>query len=80
MFSDKIKNLLGFHETILYKEYNLSPNPSDILSYGIIFLASDIAKGTIFKGRRSRIIDNFTMDVDPGYKYIENSVVEYNGL
>ena len=25
----------------------------------------------IFKGRRSRILFNFTMDVDPGYKYIE---------
>ena len=79
MFSDIIKNLLGFHETILYKEYNLSPNPSDILSCGNIFLASDIAKGIIFKGRRSRIIDNFTMDVDPGYMYFEDSV-EYNGL
>ena len=26
----------------------------------------------IFKGKRSGIIHNFTMDVDPGYKYIEN--------
>ena len=26
----------------------------------------------IFKGRRSGIIFNFTMDVDPGYKYIHN--------
>ena len=25
----------------------------------------------IFKGRRTVIIHNFTMDVDPGYKYIE---------
>ena len=25
----------------------------------------------IFKGRRTGIIHNFTMDVDPGYKYIE---------
>ena len=25
----------------------------------------------IFKGKRSGIIDNFTMDVDPGYKHIE---------
>ena len=24
-----------------------------------------------FKGKRSGIIHNFTMDVDPGYKYIE---------
>ena len=25
----------------------------------------------IFKGKRSGIIHKFTMDVDPGYKYIE---------
>ena len=25
----------------------------------------------IFKGKRSGIIHNFIMDVDPGYKYIE---------
>ena len=25
----------------------------------------------IFKGKRSGIIHNFTMDVDPGYKYVE---------
>ena len=25
----------------------------------------------IFKGKRSGLIDNFTMDVDPGYEYIE---------
>ena len=25
----------------------------------------------IFKGKRTRVIHNFTMDVDPGYKYVE---------
>ena len=25
----------------------------------------------IFKGKRSGVFHNFTMDVDPGYKYIE---------
>ena len=25
-----------------------------------------------FKGKRSGIIHKFTMDVDPGYKYVEN--------
>ena len=25
----------------------------------------------IFKGKRSGIIDNFTMDVDPGYKHVK---------
>ena len=25
----------------------------------------------IFKGKRTHIVHNFTMDVDPGYKYIE---------
>ena len=73
VFDDSIGSLLGFNETILYEEYNLSPNPVDILSFDNIFLETDIAQGIIFKGRRSGIIHNFTMDVDPGYKYIEKS-------
>ena len=71
MFDDSIGNLLGFNETILLEEYNLSPNSVDILSFDNIFIHTDIAQGMIFRGKRSGIIHNFTMDVDPGYKYIE---------
>ena len=69
--NDSIRNVLGFNATTLYEEYNLSPNPLDILSFDNIFLECDNAQGMIFKGERSGIIYNFTMDVDPGYKYIE---------
>ena len=68
---DSIGNLLGFDKTTIFEEYNLSPNPVDILSFDNIFIETDIAKGMIFKGKRTGIIHNFTMDVDPGYKYIE---------
>ena len=68
---DSIGDLLGFNKTTIFEEYNLSPNPVDILSFDNIFIETDIAKGLIFKGKRSGIIHNFTMDVDPGYKYIE---------
>ena len=71
VFDDSIGKLLGFGETILWKEYNLSDNPVDILSFDNIFIHTDIAQGMIFRGKRSGIIHNFTMDVDPGYKYIE---------
>ena len=71
VFEDSIGTLLGVNESILYEEYNLSPNPVDILSFDNIFIETDIAQGMIFKGKRSGIIHNFTMDVDPGYKYIE---------
>ena len=70
VFEDSIGNLLGFGETILWEEYNLSPNPVDILSFDNIFIETDIARGMNFKGRRSGIIFNFTMDTPPGYKYI----------
>ena len=69
--SDSIGSLLGFNKKTIYDEYNLSDNPVDILSFDNIFIETDIAQGMIFKGRRSGIIHNFTMDVDPGYKYIE---------
>ena len=68
---DSIRDLLGFNKTTIYEEYNLSPNPVDIFSFDNIFLECNIAQGMIFKGKRSGIIHNFTMDVDPGYKYIE---------
>ena len=65
---DSMGDLLGFNRTIIFEEYNLSPNPVDILSFDNLFLECNIAKGMIFRGKRSGIIHNFTMDVDPGYK------------
>ena len=71
VYDDSIRNLLGFHETMLFKEYTLSDNPVDILSFDNIFIHTDIAKGMIPKIKRSGTIHNFTMDVDPGYKNID---------
>ena len=68
---DSIGSLLAFNKRSIYEEYNVSDNPYDILSFDNIFLERNIAQGMIFRGKRSRIIHNFTMDVDPGYKYIE---------
>ena len=68
---DSIGQLLGFAKTTIYEEYNISPNPVDIISFDNIFIECDIARGMIFQGRTSAIIHNFTMDVNPGYKYIE---------
>ena len=71
MFDDSIKNLLGFNARTLYEEDTPSDNPVDILSFDNIFLECNIAQGMIFKGKRSGFFQNFTMDVDPGHKYIE---------
>ena len=71
VYDDTVRKLLGFHETILIKEYIQSHIPVDILSVDKIFIHTDIALGMIFKGKRSGIIHNFSNDVSPGYKYIE---------
>ena len=71
MFDDSIRNLVGFRDTMLHKEYNLSDNPVDILSFDNILLECDTAKAMLFKGKRSNIIHNWTMTVEPGYKYVE---------
>ena len=68
---DSMRDLLGFNKTTSYEEYNLSQNPVQILSSDIKFLECNIAQGLIFKGKRSRINHNFTMDVISGYKYID---------
>ena len=67
---DGIRDLLGFSATTVCEEYNLSPNLVDNLSFDKIFLECDIPQGMIYRGKRSAIVHNFTMDVDPGYKYI----------
>ena len=71
MFDDSIRELLGFSARTLFEEYTPSNKPVDILSFDNIFIESDIAKGRIFKGKRTGIVHNFNMDVDPVYKYIE---------
>ena len=53
MFGDSIKDLLGFNARTLYEEYNLSTNPVDILSFDNIFIETDIARGMIFRAKRS---------------------------
>ena len=68
MFDDSIRDLLGFNARTLYEEYTLSNNPVDILSFDKIFIECDIAHGLIFRSKRSGIIHNFIMEVDPGYK------------
>ena len=40
---DTIRNFLGFNTSILYEEYNLSPNLGDILHIDNIFLECNIA-------------------------------------
>ena len=66
VYDDSMRNLLGFPETMLYKEYNSSQNSVNILSFDSIFLECDIAKEMIFKGKPSGIIHNWTMTEDPG--------------
>ena len=68
VYDENNRNLLEFQETILYKEYNLSQKPVEILSFDSIFLECGISKRMIFKSKRSGLILSFTMDVDPGYK------------
>ena len=70
MFDDSIRGLLGFSARTLYEEYNLSPDPVDIISFNNTFIETDIVEGMIFKGKRSGIIMNFAMSVSPGYKYL----------
>ena len=63
--------ILCIYPETKYEKNNLSPNPVDIFSLGNIFLETDIAQGRICKSKRSGLIHNFTMGVDPGYKYIK---------
>ena len=69
--NDSIGELLGINTTTIYGENNFSQNPVDVISFDNIFIETDVAQGMIFRGRRTGIIHNFTMDVNPGYKSFE---------
>ena len=71
MFDDSIRDLLGFNARTLYEKCTPSNNPVDILSFDNFFIECNNAKAMIYRGKQSNIIHNFTMDVDPGYEYIE---------
>ena len=65
---DSIRDLLILNKTSIYEKYNLSPNPVDIKPFDKIFIGTNIARGMIFHQKRTGIIHNFTMTVNPGYK------------
>ena len=71
MFDDSMRDVLGFNARTLFEEYTPSNNPVDILPFDNIFIECDIARGMIYRGKQSNIIHNWTMTVDPGYKYVE---------
>ena len=70
MFDESIRDFLGFKARTLYEEYILSPDPVDIISFNNLFIETDVARGMIFKGKRSGIIMNFSISASPGYKCI----------
>ena len=70
-YDNTFRDLLGFNAVILEDKYNLSNNPVDSLSFDKIFIECNIARGMIYRGKQGNINHNFTMDVDPGYIYIE---------
>ena len=43
-----------------------SDYPVDIISFDNIFIETDIALGKIIEGKRTGVIHNFTIDVNPG--------------
>ena len=69
--NETIREVLGCKSKRISNEINNSDYPVDIISFDNIFIQTDIALGMLINGKRSGIIHNFTMDVDPGYRYIE---------
>ena len=68
---DSIGGSLGFKPKVIHEEHTSSDYPVDVLSFANVFINTIFARGMVFEGKRSWIIHKFTMDVDPGYKFIE---------
>ena len=70
--NDSIGDILSFDPVAIYEQFNLSHNPVEILSFDNVFLGSDIAQRMIPQAKRLGTIHVLTMDIDPGYKTINN--------
>ena len=55
----------------LFERYTLSTHLVEILPFDNVFLGIDIAQRMVSKGKRSKITQKFTFNVDPEYKYRE---------
>ena len=64
---DSMRDLLGFKRKVIHDEYKIPDYPLDILKFLSIFLKTDNAQRKIFIGKRSGLINNFTMDINSGY-------------
>ena len=67
----RIRDLIRFDSVVIYEKCNLSQNPVDLLWIDNIFFELDIAQGMALKGKRSGIIHNWTISVNPGYEQLE---------
>ena len=68
IYAGTLRIILEFDARIVSGKNNLSDHLVDIISFANFFV--DVARGMIVNGKRSDPIHNFTMDVNPGYKYI----------
>ena len=73
LLDDNIRDLLGSNRDTLYEKYHLYPNPDDIMSFDKILLETVFAQKKDFKGKNTNRIHVWTVTVDPGYKYPENT-------
>ena len=65
MFDHSIRHVLRFLVITIYEKFYIPPNLVGNLSFDNISLETDITNYMTFKGKRSGVILNFTLDVDP---------------
>ena len=68
---DRLGGFLVLNPEILCMKYILSPHHVDIKLFDNFLLETDITQGMFCKGKRIGLSHNFGMEVNPGYKHIE---------
>ena len=77
---DSIRNLLGFNENLIFAEYNLSPNPVDILSSENNFFGSDILMESFLEENEVEKFIILSLMLMLVTNTLINSEEEYNGI
>ena len=55
----------------MYEKFNLSPNQVDVISFANTFQETEFAQRMIFRGNCGQRNHNFSIDINPSYRYIE---------
>ena len=77
---DSGRELLGFDSVVIYEQYNLSPNPVEILSFDNLFMETNIAQGMTSQIDLQQFFIHLRWTLIPVIDELKKSEVVFRGV